>query len=96
MVGKGGQRPHAQAADCPSQQCGVEGVADVVVLFLEDAERSVVAGQFVEIEADERNQCSGRDDKGQAAEKCSSPGVRPTLLTNTHFSQLLNEVLSNV
>ncbi len=64
-----GQAAHPQAADRAPQQGGIQGVAYVAVFLLQDAEGAVVAGKLVEVKADERDQCSGGDEKGQDADR---------------------------
>src|SRR6202007_1620014 len=51
-----------------AEQGGVKRIADVAVFLLQDAERTGVAGQFVEIEADERDQRGYGNNECQAAE----------------------------
>ena len=57
------QRTRPQSRHPAAQQGDVQDIADVAVLLLQDAERTVMGGQFVEIEADERDQRGCRDEK---------------------------------
>ena len=55
-VPPGHQDACPQTSDRAAEQGGVERIPDIAVLFLKTAEGAVMGGEFIDVEADERDQ----------------------------------------